>query len=73
MRKISDTIARLAALQARHAAFPGKLGARDHLSALAGFGSNPGALQAKFYLPDDLPKGGPLVVVLHGCTQSAAG
>ncbi len=73
MRKISDTIARLAALQARHAAFPGNLGARDHLSALAGFGSNPGALQAKFYLPDDLPKGAPLVVVLHGCTQSAAG
>src|SRR5690606_14395077 len=43
------------------------------LSALAGFGSNPGALKAKFYLPDDLPEGAPLVVVLHGCTQNAAG
>jgi poly(hydroxyalkanoate) depolymerase family esterase len=49
------------------------LGAPDRLSALAGFGSNPGALKAKLYLPDDLPEGAPLVVVLHGCTQSAAG
>lgn len=73
MRKISDTIARLAALQARNAASPVNLGAPDRLSALAGFGSNPGALKAKLYLPDDLPEGAPLVVVLHGCTQSAAG
>lgn len=73
MRKISDTIARLAALQARHGASPQSLGAPDRLSALARFGSNPGALKAKFYLPDNLPEGAPLVVVLHGCTQSAAG
>lgn len=73
MRKISDTIARLAALQARNAASPVHLGAPDRLSALTGFGSNPGALKAKSYLPHDLPEGAPLVVVLHGCTQSAAG
>ena len=73
MRKISDTIARLAALQARHGASSGSLGAPDRLSALARFGSNPGALTARFYLPDNLPEGAPLVVVLHGCTQSAAG
>ncbi|MDQ6436635.1 PHB depolymerase family esterase [Mesorhizobium sp. LHD-90] len=72
MRKISDTIARLAALRARNSASPANLGTPDRLSALAGFGSNPGALNAKFYLPDDLPEGAPLVVVLHGCTQSAA-
>ncbi|ESX63834.1 hypothetical protein X759_33005 [Mesorhizobium sp. LSHC420B00] len=27
---------------------------------------------ATFYLPDELPKGAPLVVMLHGCTQTAA-
>ena len=27
---------------------------------------------ARFYLPDNLPEGAPLVVVLHGCTQNAA-
>lgn len=73
MRKISDTIARLAALQSRNAASPVPLGAPDRLSPLTGFGSNPGALKAKFYLPHDLSEGAPLVVVLHGCTQSAAG
>lgn len=73
LRKISDTIARLAALQARHTASNDTLGATDRLSTLAGSGCNPGALNAKFYLPDNLPERAPLVVVLHGCTQSAAG
>jgi poly(hydroxyalkanoate) depolymerase family esterase len=40
---------------------------------LNSFGSNPGALSAKTYLPADLSKGAPLVVVLHGCTQNAPG
>jgi poly(hydroxyalkanoate) depolymerase family esterase len=73
LRKISDTIARLAALQTQHAAHSGNHDGQDHLAALAGFGPNPGALSGKFYLPVDLPKGSPLVVVLHGCTQTAAG
>jgi len=73
LRKISDTIARLAALRAGQAASPGALGATDRLSTLRGFGSNPGSLDAKFYIPNDLPDGAPLVVVLHGCTQTAAG
>jgi poly(hydroxyalkanoate) depolymerase family esterase len=72
MRKISDTIARLAALQARQSApFPGF--GSDRLLNLTRFGSNPGALNAKIYLPKGLPKGAPFVVVLHGCTQHAAG
>ena len=73
LRKISDTIARLAALQARlapHAATPG---VSDRLHTLARFGTNPGALAAKSYVPDGMEKGAPLVVVLHGCTQTAAG
>jgi len=30
-------------------------------------------LRARFYLPENLSGGAPLVVVLHGCTQNAAG
>ncbi len=43
------------------------------LVELAGFGADPGALRMWAYLPDNLPQGAPLVVALHGCTQSAAG
>ena len=39
---------------------------------LASFGNNPGALGAYDYIPDGLATGRPLVVVLHGCTQTAA-
>jgi poly(hydroxyalkanoate) depolymerase family esterase len=45
----------------------------DSLSDLAAFGSNPGALRARFFVPENLPRGAALVVVLHGCTQTAAG
>ena len=47
--------------------------ASDHLTETQNFGPNPGALRMFRYLPPDLPDGCPLVVVLHGCTQSAAG
>lgn len=33
---------------------------------------NPGGLEARMFVPDGLAPGAPLVVVLHGCTQSAA-
>lgn len=36
------------------------------------FGSNPGDLLARTYLPQDLGAGAALVVVLHGCTQTAS-
>ncbi len=39
---------------------------------VTGFGSNPGNLQMYTYAPAALPKGAPVVVALHGCTQSAA-
>jgi poly(hydroxyalkanoate) depolymerase family esterase len=45
----------------------------DHLGSFSGFGSNPGAFRARSYTPASLPKGAPLVVVLHGCTQTASG
>src|ERR1044071_8977758 len=42
------------------------------LTQVTGFGSNPGALRMFSYVPDGLPTGRPLIVALHGCTQSAA-
>jgi poly(hydroxyalkanoate) depolymerase family esterase len=39
---------------------------------LLDFGSNPGALHGKTFIPEDLPLNAPLVVVLHGCRQTAA-
>ncbi len=42
------------------------------LTAVADFGTNPGALDMYEYAPADLPPGAPLVVVLHGCTQTAS-
>lgn len=37
------------------------------------FDPNPGVLGAKKFVPDDLAAGAPLVVVLHGCTQTPEG
>lgn len=70
MRRISDTISRLSALRSR---LPGSsAGGEDRLSDLPSFGSNPGALRARVYIPDSLKPNAPLVLVLHGCTQTAA-
>ncbi len=68
MPRLSDTIARLAASRG-----PGQGATQpSRLIEWAGFGSNPGALRAYRYKPEGLAPGAPLVVVLHGCTQSAA-
>jgi len=40
------------------------------LKALDSFGTDPGSLSADIYIPETFQKGGPLVVVLHGSTQS---
>ncbi|MFJ1753275.1 PHB depolymerase family esterase [Kitasatospora sp. NPDC088134] len=42
------------------------------LVQVTGFGSNPGNLTMYSYVPAGLPAGKPLVVALHGCTQTAA-
>jgi poly(hydroxyalkanoate) depolymerase family esterase len=71
MRNISDTIRRLRA--GKYAMPPGGLGhGPDRLADLPAFGSNPGMLRARAYIPNGLPAAAPLVVVLHGCTQTAA-
>ncbi|MGK5684005.1 extracellular catalytic domain type 1 short-chain-length polyhydroxyalkanoate depolymerase [Actinoplanes sp. URMC 104] len=41
------------------------------LTEVHGFGTNPGALRMFGHVPAGLPPGRPLVVALHGCTQSA--
>src|SRR5215218_3425216 len=47
--------------------------AKAPLTQVTGFGSNPGNLLMYTYAPRALSSGAaPLVVVLHGCTQSAA-
>jgi poly(hydroxyalkanoate) depolymerase family esterase len=50
-------------------------GASSRLTETVGFGSNPGDLRMFSYLPGDqrARQRLPLVVVLHGCTQNAAG
>ncbi|WP_300332131.1 PHB depolymerase family esterase [Accumulibacter sp.] len=59
----------LAAVQA----WSDQVDAQEHrLREVVDFGSNPGELRMLTYLPANLPKNAPLVVVLHGCTQSAA-
>lgn len=42
------------------------------LTEVTGFGSNPGALKMFKFVPSGLPSGAPLVVVLHGCTETAS-
>jgi len=44
---------------------------RPTLTEQAEFGDNPGALRMFAYAPPSLPKNAPLIVVLHGCGQSA--
>ncbi|MFD9130597.1 PHB depolymerase family esterase, partial [Kitasatospora sp. NPDC059571] len=42
------------------------------LTQVGSFGSNPGSLNMYSYLPANLPDNAPLVVAMHGCTQSAS-
>jgi feruloyl esterase len=44
----------------------------SRLTEIGDFGSNPGNLRMLTFAPPELPPGAPLVVVLHGCTQTAA-
>ncbi|NHT78389.1 PHB depolymerase family esterase [Rhizobiaceae bacterium CRRU44] len=70
MRKLSDTIERLARLKARP---EGLQPAASGLQPLEIVGTNPGALTAWYRTPEKTKGAPPLVVVLHGCTQNAAG
>ena len=69
VRNIADTIARMA----RAGAPSPRETVPSRLTPLTEFGTNPGALLGYAYVPKDLQPGAALVVVLHGCTQTAAG
>jgi poly(hydroxyalkanoate) depolymerase family esterase len=79
LRKLGHTLAALARHR-RHwstllqstAAKHAPAAAGTHLTELTGFGSNPGALRMFTFVPKNVGRSPALVVVLHGCTQSAA-
>lgn len=68
MTRLGRTVALLKAIRPEAApdSRPGRFTAVD------GFGSNPGGLTMRLHVPLDRKPGAALVVVLHGCTQSAA-
>ena len=51
----------------------GSPGGGAGLAEIRGFGFNPGGLKMLAHVPQGLAPGAALVVVLHGCTQDAAG
>src|SRR6202008_2014011 len=80
VRKLGQTISSLAKYRRHWSTLLHSTGAKggaapsaaaDHLTELTGFGSNPGALRMFTYVPKKLSTAPALVVVLHGCTQSA--
>ena len=71
MPSLADTFRRLRAMPAGSLAVPGGAPS-NRLEQLPLVGTNPGALDAWFYAPVGVVDM-PLVVVLHGCTQSVAG
>jgi len=42
------------------------------LTTVTGFGSNPGGLRMLLHTPPGAPKNAPLVVAMHGCTQTGS-
>jgi poly(hydroxyalkanoate) depolymerase family esterase len=75
MQGLGETAARLSSLRkTREGALAAAVGqGAGALVETPRFGSNPGALRMLSYAPAGLPKGAPLVVLLHGCTQRAEG
>jgi len=75
MPGLGDTIAQLVhnSRQRDAAAHAAPVASAAALAEVVGFGSNPGNLRMLAHVPQGLPPGAPLVVVLHGCTQTAAG
>lgn len=69
MRSLSDTVRRLSR---KHLATEVPGSALSPLRPLDRFGSNPGELRGWCYVPPGVSPCPALVVVLHGCTQTAA-
>ena len=73
MPGLGETTAMLARLRKGASTIPSTAAANGALVETLAFGENPGALRMLSYAPTGLAAGAPLVVVLHGCTQSAEG
>jgi poly(hydroxyalkanoate) depolymerase family esterase len=71
-RSLSDTLARIAARKPVGTT-SASAAASSRLRDVAVSGRNPGALTGRCFVPAGLKAGAPLVVALHGCTQTAAG
>lgn len=76
LRRLLRRVASAAALGLLAATLSTAAGAQPAAAAaglqqVTGFGSNPGNLQMYAYTPAGLPANAPLVVALHGCTQTA--
>jgi poly(hydroxyalkanoate) depolymerase family esterase len=80
MHDLRNVLARLQALRSKFegllaSARKKEVSAPDYrptrLRELAGFGANPGNLRMFAYAPERLPPNAPLVIALHGCTQTA--
>ncbi|MDE2377503.1 PHB depolymerase family esterase [Bradyrhizobium sp.] len=69
-----DLLRRLPGLEGLRLAERGRSGGlRSPLAEVTGFGANPGNLRMFAYVPAQLQQPRALVVVLHGCGQTAAG
>lgn len=68
MRSLSNTLALLKQFRTNPVA-PRR---ESHLAPFEAFGSNPGQLGARVHVPSKISPRPALVVVLHGCTQTAA-
>lgn len=72
MRTAASVLVLLASVAAATLAAPRVAGAAPGpIAEVAGFGSNPGALKMFEYAPAGLAANKPVVVVLHGCTETA--
>ena len=70
MRSLADTLDRLKRLPS---GFPHSTPISSRLSPFSSGRANPGNLKSWIYVPQNVSTRAPLVVVLHGCTQTAAG
>jgi feruloyl esterase len=68
-RKFESLLETARKKEGRAAEGPGQRTGR--LQELTAFGANPGSLRMFVYVPGRLPRLAPLVVALHGCSQSA--
>ena len=74
MTGLGTTLARLAkrsAMAAAQAPGPGAGAFPDRLTDFSDAAANPGGLRCRVFVPPGLPQGAALVLVLHGCTQTA--